>query len=229
VAAAGDGAPARAGKRARSPRRAAAVVGAVVALAAAVTLVLSLRSPREPVADGSGSGRVIVAPDPSRVLDGGTSIGGQVPVDPRPDDRQAPVENERAEDNRPVDKPVGKKSQVPPKTKTPIKPPNRSSAVKPTADPAGTLSAAQIDRVMRGAAAAVRACSPEAPVALHVAVAPSGQVSEVRVVSGIAGKLAKQRVAEPDAACVAAALSSLRFPPWDGEPHSFDYRYPLAD
>ena len=56
---------------------------------------------------------------------------------------------------------------------------------------------------------------------VKLVVSPSGKISKIAVTGAFAGK--------PEAICVAGAIRSATFPPWDGGPMSFTYPILLSE
>lgn len=86
-----------------------------------------------------------------------------------------------------------------------------------------SLSGDDFKHGMAAVAAKAAACykGTQGTAAVKLTVAPSGQVSKASVGGAFAGK--------PEADCVANAVKSASFPPWDGGPQSFNYSYLLSE
>ncbi len=86
-----------------------------------------------------------------------------------------------------------------------------------------SLSGGDIKTGMSAVAGKAAGCyqGTQGTATVKLTVAPSGQVSKVKVSGVFAGT--------PVAACVESAVKATSFPPWDGGPQSFGYSYLLSE
>ena len=86
-----------------------------------------------------------------------------------------------------------------------------------------SLSEADFKHGIGAVAAKAAGCykGTQGTATVKLTVAPSGQVSKVSVGGVFADK--------PEADCVANAVKTASFPPWDGGPQSFSYAYLLSE
>jgi hypothetical protein len=86
-----------------------------------------------------------------------------------------------------------------------------------------SLTTDDINNAMGGIKAKAQACfkGTQGMATVKATVAPNGKVTSVSISGAFNGK--------PEGNCVAALVSGLSFPPWDGGPQTVPYAYLLSD